>query len=73
MFLLLKLLVLLIWKLVLKRLEQSGYVAISFSSMFDTDDEREIYLSDETEIFASDDEDTVRIKLMKQASYVKRF
>lgn len=50
-----------------KRLEQSGYVANFFSSMFDTDDERAIFLSDETEIFASDDEDTVQRKLLLQA------
>lgn len=49
-----------------KRMEQSGYVAHFFREMFDTSDEREIYLGEETEIYADDDEDTVREKLMKQ-------
>lgn len=49
-----------------KRMEQSGYVAHFFREMFDTEDERQIFLGDETEIYADDDEDTVREKLYKQ-------
>lgn len=49
-----------------KRMEQSGYVAHFFKEMFDTEDERQIFLGEETEIYADDDEDTVREKLYKQ-------
>lgn len=49
-----------------KRMEQSGYVAHFFREMFDTEDERQIFLGEETEIYADDDEDTVREKLYQQ-------
>lgn len=50
-----------------KRMEQSGYVAHFFREMFDTNDERQIYLGDETEIYAGDDDDTIQKKLYLQA------
>lgn len=49
-----------------KRMEQSGYVAQFYTSQFDSDDYRQIFMGDETEIYADDDEDTVMIKLAKQ-------
>lgn len=49
-----------------KRLEQSGYVAQFFTHQFDTDDIRQIFMGEETQIYADDDEDIVRIKLYKQ-------
>lgn len=49
-----------------KRLEQSGYVAHFFREMFDTDDEREIYLGEDTQIYGDDDEETVNKKLYLQ-------
>lgn len=49
-----------------KRLEQSGYVANFFRDQFDTEDIREIFLGDDTTIYAEDDEDTVRKKLILQ-------
>lgn len=49
-----------------KRMEQNGYVANFFSHQFDTKDMRDIFLGDETEIYADDDEDTVARKLALQ-------
>lgn len=49
-----------------KRLEQSGYVAHFFREMFDTSDEREIYLGEDTQIYGDDDEETVNKKLYLQ-------
>lgn len=49
-----------------KRMEQNGYVANFFSHQFDTQDMRDIFLGDETEIYADDDEATVTKKLALQ-------
>lgn len=49
-----------------KRLEQNGYVAHFFQHQFDTQDLRDIFLGDDTEIFADDDEETVVKKLALQ-------
>lgn len=49
-----------------KRMEQSGYVAQFYSSQFDVNDMREIYLGDDTAIYADDDEETVARKLALQ-------
>lgn len=49
-----------------KRLEQSGYVAQFFAHQFDVNDMREIYLGEDTAIYADDDEVTVRKKLALQ-------
>lgn len=49
-----------------KRMEQSGYIAQFHINQFDTQDMRDIFLGDETAIYADDDEDTVMKKLYLQ-------
>lgn len=49
-----------------KRMEQSGYVAQLHVSQFDTQDMRDIFLGEDTEIYADDDEDTIMRKLALQ-------
>lgn len=56
-----------------KRMEQNGIVANFFSHQFDTQDMRQIFLGDETEIYADDDEATVTKKLALQENLRQKY
>lgn len=56
-----------------KRLEQNGFVAHFFEQQFDTSEMRDIFLGDETEIYADDDEETVAQKLVLQEKLKQKY
>ena len=56
-----------------KRMEQNGIVANFFSHQFDTQDMRQIFLGDETEIYSDDDEETVTKKLALQEKLRQKY
>lgn len=56
-----------------KRLEQNGYVAHFFEQQFDTSEMRDIFLGEETEIYADDDEETVARKLALQEKIKQKY